>query len=330
MKVNPTSHEPTHVVSYVQRKRITDWKRLILTHEKPAFIYGSNDSRVFASKLKKGDTLWVVSSLSGRPPELVARMKLTSVAKRNHPSLKVDQALLRHFSEFEWIAKGSSKSEFFGHNDAGNALLRTVFRSPSGESRMLSRGAKKWQGKYGKKLQRPTLISTEIPARGNLGSSGIAPLEKLADSQERSVFISWKWSDNSKDQILSFAYALAEHGFMPWLDLLALPPARALKKVQRDAPKLEKLLKYGFRKCFGVVAIDSECYGQQTACSEKNWTLREWTGKLAPGRKMIRISYRPFGNAQSEVVTSAEVLLRSRKPSQAARELQDWFDASRR
>ncbi|MBN1811247.1 MAG: hypothetical protein JXA14_05365 [Anaerolineae bacterium] len=321
--------QPNHMVCYVQRKRITDWKRLVLTHDEPTFIYGSNDSRVFASKLGSGSTLWVVSSLPARPPELVARLRVTIVAELEDHRLKIDEALLRHFREFKWIAKAGPRSEFFGHNNAGSALLRTVFCSPSGDPRMLSEGAKRWRGKYGMKLQRPSLVATEGMAYGSLVSPGSAPLEELAKSQARSVFISWKWRDNSRNLIRSLAYALAEQGFMPWLDLLALPAGRALKKVQHDAKKLERLLKYGYRRCAGVIAIDSAHYGEQTIGSEQNWTLREWAGELAPERQMVRISYRPTGNAHSEVVASADVQLRGRSPDQAACELKDWFDSTR-
>ena len=124
-----------HVLCYVQRRRVTDWKRLVITHDKPAFIYGSNDERVFDNRLRDGGTLWVVSSIPDRPPELVARLVVVAILKRKDPKLAelgVNQRLVRHFAEFEWIAVGGPQSEFFGHNTAGDALLNTVFETTSG------------------------------------------------------------------------------------------------------------------------------------------------------------------------------------------------------
>ena len=104
-----------HVVTYVQRKRVTDWKRLVLTHDEPAFVYGSNDERVFVKQLENGGTLWVVSSIPERSPELVARLSVQAVARRDDPGLQalgVGKRLLRHFAEFKWIAVGGDDSEF--------------------------------------------------------------------------------------------------------------------------------------------------------------------------------------------------------------------------
>lgn len=57
---------------------------------------------------------------------------------------------------------------------------------------------------------------------------------------------------------------------MPWLDLLSLPRARALKKNQEHEKKLESLLRYGYRLCFGVIGVETANYGRQSDGSDKN------------------------------------------------------------
>ena len=317
-----------HVLCYVQRNRITDWKRLVITHEEPVFLYGSNDERVFVKHLVDGGTLWVVSSIPTRPPELVACLSVKTVAKRNDPKLEalgVSKHLLRHFAEFNWIAVGGHESEFFGHNVAGSALLKTTFESTSGEPWVLSRGSNEWRGEYGMNLQRPTKVSNNsLDSQEN----GISALRALAATSINSVFISWKWCDNSKQFVRSLAYALAESGFMPWVDLLALPRSKALLKVQKDEDKLERLLRYGYRRCFGVIGVDTVNYGIQSEGSDKNWTLREWEGVFAQdGAALAKIAYRPTGAASSGVMACADLRLSSKDPRIAARELRNWIDS---
>lgn len=314
-----------HVVCYVQQKRITDWKRLVITHDEPAFIYGSNDDYVFPKELKDGGTLWVISSNPGRSPTLVAQILVEAVFSRKDPKLSafgVGKRLLRHFSEFKWIAVGRDASSFFGYNDAGKALLKTIFESPKGELRVLDDQVKNWQSKYGKKLQRPTKVSN-VELKD--GSFGYTALKELAFAKERSVFISWKWRDNSKQLIRDFAYALVENGFMPWLDQLALPRARALDKVEKDQEKLEQLLRYGYRQCFAVIGIESVNYGVKSKRSDKNWTLREWEGKLAPQKTLIKAVYNPGEETSRKVIHDADLWLSSQNPFVAAKELRNWY-----
>jgi hypothetical protein len=315
----------TQVVCYVQRKRISDWKRLVLTHKKSAFIYGSNDERVFASKLKPGSLLWVVSSIPHRPPELVARLEINVVAQRNDPKLKISKKLLSHFREFNWIAKGTSKSEFFGHNNATKALLETVYLNSAGQPWILSNNAKHWHSKFGIKLFRPALICPKSVIMGNRIAQGGKYFQELADTKNRAIFISWKWSDNTEDSVLQLAYELAKQNFMPWLDLLALPRARALKKVQQDAPKLERLLRYGYRQSVAVLAIQSEHYRIKTTGSAKNWTQREWAGSVAPRKRIIRIVYQPKGANHATFEPVPDIRLDSHNPVAAAHELLSYF-----
>ena len=182
----------SHVVCYVRRKVITDWKRLVIAHAEPAFVYGSNDDRVFGKSLKSGGVLWVVASIPGQPPELAARLKVRRVVSSKDTAslaeLGVGSRLLRHFRRFRWIAVGDDTSEFFGHNSVGQALILTPFIRKSGPE-FLDSNASQWAGYLGSKLHRPALVYTE-------DETGIAHLEKLAGTAHHSVFLSWKWTDN--------------------------------------------------------------------------------------------------------------------------------------
>lgn len=315
------------VVCYVQRKRVTDWKRLSLTHKHPAFIYGSNDDRVFGRKLGKGDTLWVVSSLpKGFPPQLVARIQISKIGKRNSRALGVAPDLLRHFREFRWIAVGSKRTnEFFGYNNAGKALLELVFEGPSTLWK-LSPSGKSWKSKYGSKLQRPAVIAPKGMSTGKIRSPGAEPLQKIEKLASKTVFISWKWKDNSPGRVLKIAKALTEAGFMPWLDLLALPTAKALSLIQKDAPKLERLLRYGYRRTAVVLALGTGHYGEQSETSEKNWTKREWTGALAPQKELYKVVYPVSSHRLPDFLSSADHTLKNKTPRSAAMELKKWFN----
>jgi len=311
----------THVVCYVKRNKITDWKRLVLTHETPAFIYGSNDDRVFLKHLKDGGVLWVISSIPGRSPELVARLKVKAVLSINDPKILdfgVTISFLCHFSAYKWIAIGEKDSVFFGHNNAGTTLLSTVFETTSAYPKLLDKDALEWSAEFGHKLQRPTKVYNQGFAHIECGT---AALSDLASIKNRSVFISWKWRDHSKELIRSLAHSLADNGFMTWLDLLALPRAKALKKVQRDKKKLESLLKYGYHQCFGIIAVDSAHYGLRSEKSERNWTLREWQGELEPDKEIVRILFQPGDNPSTNIHPAPTVPLLSKQPWDAAIEL---------
>jgi hypothetical protein len=308
----------THAIAYVQRKRITDWKRLVLTHRTPAFVYGSNDDYVFA-KLPKGSILWIVSSLPQRPPELVARLEVAKVRCRKCPDLGVGQDLLRHFREFKWIAKGTSNSVFFGHNDAGPALMKTVFERSSGETWRLPRSDTGWRPEFGSLLQRPTRIHCP-PGRSGKGQRRPLPLEELASRASQAVFISWKWMDHSVDTPLALAHELAKLRMMVWLDHLALPDSRALRKVRKDKDKLERLLRYGYQRCKYLLVVESEHYGCLSCGSAKNWTLRELKGTLAPHARLRLICFRPAGCKPSPHIPATAKRLSRYEPIEAARE----------
>jgi hypothetical protein len=159
---------------------------------------------------------------------------------------------------------------------------------------------------------------------------GTAPLDELAGSAGRSVFLSWKWRDNARRRrlIREFTRALAEQDVMVWFDLLAFPMSPALEKVREDHDRLEKLLKYGFERCKAVVAVGTRNYGELTTTipGNRNWTKREWRGTIVPGKRIKRVVY-PFDEELPAILEDADHCLVSRSPRRAARELREYLDS---
>jgi hypothetical protein len=127
----------------------------------------------------------------------------------------------------------------------------------------------------------------------------------------------------------SLAYELAALDLMPWLDLLAMPWSREIGNREREKPKLQRLLEYGYRHSIAIVAVDSENYGTPTG-RNPNWTQREWLGDLAPDKKLKKIQYLQEDTAPSTLIKDAKVDLSilNKTPAEAARRIKDWFDES--
>ena len=82
-----------------------------------------------------------------------------------------------------------------------------------------------------------------------------------------------------RESVRELAYALADEGLFAWLDAFAFPPSTALKtKVDPKAELVERLLRYGYEQCKGLLALETENYGKEGIMG--NWAEKEWTGKL--------------------------------------------------
>jgi hypothetical protein len=293
-------------------------------------VYGSNDDQIFAREVCKGTTLWIVASLpKNRPPELIARLAVEKMTSWNDIDLGLECDIRRHFCRWDWIARCGEDSEFFGHNNAGKALLELMFGKKSAPW-ILSPQGKRWLGRYGSKLQGPTLVAPEGSKCQRRTSRGIEPLKELSCSADRSVFLSWKWVDEADEEMVEFAYALADLGFMPWLDLLALPRAKALNRVQKEADKLERLLKYGYRRSRAVIAVGTNNYGEISPNSLRNWTLGEWENEIAPEQNPLRVVYPRTCVPACCEETRADKVLAEFEPKKAAAEFAQWWNSEER
>lgn len=278
---NRTVDGRPHVVAYVSRSKITDWKRLMNPRTGKAFpfVYGSNDENVFAATVKEGSVLWVIGATpDDRPPSLIARLNVIGrLDAPGEPTFGVPGGVVRTFrKKFKYIAVGdSSESRFYGYNNASRALLGVVLKWVDNE-RTLSgdkpcpQGTCIWKPSYATPLNRPATIV-----------SAPRPLIDLHAAADRCVFISWKRSDNwtRRASVRKLAYALADEGIFVWLDVLAFPPSIARRtKMDPDSQLIQRLLNYGYKRCKGLLAIETEEYGKKGISG--NWTEMEWTGTL--------------------------------------------------
>lgn len=270
-----------NVLAYVQRSKVTDWKRLMdpgLGEPFP-FVYGSRDPNVFAEHVQGGSVLWVMGATPDpRPPSLVAKLHVVGRVDDPHgETFGVPPAVLGAFRKhFKYLVVGDRKrSRFYGYNNASRALLSLVLkwvhepRTLSGEP-PCPRGSCAWKSSYATPLNSPALVVSDPK-----------PLEDLHRKAAHSVFISWKRHDNwrRRRSIRELAYALADQELFVWLDVLAFPPSIALRaKVDPNAELLERLLRYGYDRCNALLAIETKGYGSPGI--QGNWTETEWSGKF--------------------------------------------------
>lgn len=273
--------ERTHVLAYVKRSVITHWKRLMnpLTGGPFPFIYGSNDGNVFDNYVKEKSVLWVIgASPDKRPPSVVAKLEVIGRADQT-PSkeFNIPKKVLQVFKDkWDYVAIGHpTNSRFYGYNNASCALMSLVFRWVHTE-RTLSReepcpeGPCTWKSSYSTPLNSPAIIVNEPTL-----------LYDLDRAAQRSVFISWKRGDNwhRRKDVRELAYALADMGLHAWLDVLAFPPSIALKtKVDPKKEIVKCLLRYGYERCHGLLALETKEYGKPGI--SENWTKMEWTGQF--------------------------------------------------
>lgn len=296
-----------HVLSYVRRSVITDWKRQVFREDEPLFVFGSNDRRVIPH-MQAGDHLWIISGQPDGPPSLVARIVVDWVTPAVDV-MSIPAERLNPFRIWTWIVRGTDESEFFGYNDASGALLNTVFCSQSGRPRVLSASRGPWSNALGLKLQAPTLIFPAGKPFGKWVSQGSAPLETLAARKALSVFMSYKWKDGNQALVLAAAQALERAGLMPWLDQLALPRARASKRIAQNEVLLRRVLKYGYNQSTAVMGVYSPNYGVATNPDSGNWSRREWRGELDTACRKIKVLYNPDHMPLSPLVADRNVEL---------------------
>jgi hypothetical protein len=304
---------PRHFVCYMQRDRITDWKRKSLTRDDSAFIYGSSAAPIF-SQIRQGDVLWVVSPVPERPPEIVARLDVCIAAKREDPRLNVSQKLLEKFPGFTWFARGDETSRYFGHNNAECALMQSTFLTPLGKPWSLTERSAHWRSEYGKRFQGPVELSADCAAL----------FKDITD--QPAIFISWKWSENCDWVIRDLAFNLADCGFNVWLDQLAMPASESLRRMEKFPEALQRLLRDGYSHSSVILAIEGERYGIKTRGSAKNWTLDEWRGALSRRQPILRCIFRPCYGRPSKVLVDCDYRLQSSDPIEAARELKAWYE----
>jgi hypothetical protein len=201
---------------------------------------------------------------------------------------------------FDFIAIGHpTQSRFYGYNNASRALLSLTLqwvrttRTLSGEA-PCPQGTCTWHSSFAAPLNRPALVVSDPQ-----------PLEGLARAASRSIFISWKRRDNWKrrKQVRKLIYALADQGMFAWLDIFAFPPSIALsQKVDPDADLISRLLRYGYQRCNGLLALETSNYGAPGILD--NWTEMEWMGRFDPNTPPTPLPFRAVYRFESSPISA--------------------------
>jgi hypothetical protein len=321
-----------HIVLYMKPKYLLRWKRIVLISKNPTFIYSSN-SDILGKRIEENFTmLWVVSPVEDEQhPALVAKMKVQNLAKMEnkklYPQIKIPKKMLKEFSEREnkWIVTAlEEESVYFGYNNASDALLDTPFGLK--KAHILRQTNKEWKSSTSSFFPGPRIVTPESIYKGDF--PGIKPLQDLAKTEERSVFISYKWCDGVADKAIALAHALAKIGIMSWLDQLAFPKADYSKELRTDSLKLEKLLRYGYSRCKVIVGFGTENYGKLTNQLRRNWTMREWAGELSDSKRPYRILFPQPGFKKKGLFVNfkEDMTLKSEDINNAALEIKEWFE----
>lgn len=301
-----------HVIAYLQRPRLPIWKHITVARtDSPSFLYASDDERVFLHEVVPCCTLWVISvPYNGWPPELAARIKVIDRGVKASEKgrrllgkisglkavgeLKADPALIADFREDIIAAGDPDQSEFFGHNNAERAMLDLTLVRQKRLERLRDLGDR-WCPAYGQKFRRPVLVADEGVERDGVVSLGAKPLDALAATAAKTVFISYKWRDvetlGKQRFVLRLAREIARAGMMVWLDKLALPgyaPKGDHDEDEQDR-MVRRLLKYGYEHSVALLALGTPNYGRPTKPAGENWTLREWSGDVAPNASLTRV-----------------------------------------
>jgi hypothetical protein len=151
-----------------------------------------------------------------------------------------------------------------------------------------------WHSSYATPLNRPALVVSDPQ-----------PLEDLAQAASSSIFISWKRRDNWKRrvQVRKLVYALADQGLFVWLDVFAFPPSIALsQKVDPNAELINRLLRYGYQRCNGLLALETSNYGVPGILG--NWTEMEWIGRFDPDTPPKPLPFRAVYRFESSLVSA--------------------------
>jgi len=251
--------------------------------------YWSNDQTLFPKYAQPGNILWIIGTYGDQPPSLEARIHITDVTK--HASGKPYRTLV------EGPGNGSC---FFGRNDASDALMDLVFKSERGLW-SLSQHGDSWRSGFGRRFRAPRRLAGENEERKGLVSPGAGPLKDLsANALKRSIFISWKHSDNEEERrqdfIENLTYYLSKLKFAIWWDRLALPGPGKLDEGQDENEIMNDLLKQGLRQARVILSLWTCHYGEQSKCSERNWTRNEWQ-ETGFRKRRLRIALSPKGKA---------------------------------
>lgn len=267
-----TKMSKEHLLCYIRRDSLASWKLDSLergTRNHPVLAYGSNDP-IFAKFAKRGNVLWVIGTRPDGPPSLEAKIEISGELYKN--------------KEWDCEVKGSSSgSAFFGANDASNTVMEIVFKSNNSLWSLQDKySSVEWKNIYGRELQSPRRLAPLGERINRHRSPGAAGLEQLARrAMNRSVFISWKHTDNNRNWrrfINALTVELTKCGFSVWWDQVALTDVGVVDEypASKKDEMMNRLLHHGISQTTAVLALWTARYGTSSTPKAPNWTLIEW------------------------------------------------------
>jgi hypothetical protein len=223
------------IVAFMKWERLVPWKVFSLQEYpgRPLVPIGFG-ARFweFYNRVEPKSQIWIVTDISNQH-SLAARMTVQQILDRNSiPEEHWPPQAARLLKIWRFVATADvDNSEFFETNQAAPVLRANDIRFNRNR----------------------TLIYRE---------ESLEDMFKMCMEQGRkTVFLSYRWREAKK-----FAKALAKElrkeGFSPWLDALALPEYEIARESEKDAPRLNRLIRSGIERSKFAIVIDTKTYGQ--------------------------------------------------------------------
>jgi len=317
--------QPTHLLCYVRRDRLTSWKLDSLdrgSKNNPVLAYGS-DHPMFARFAQAGNVIWVVGAYVDGPPTLEAKIEIAGQINRGK----------EYCCEVRSTVGGGA---FFGLNDASRPMMQLAFKSETAIWSLRDKySTTRWQRVFGRDFQGPRRLATAGDWVNGGRARGAAPLEDLERIvRSRSVFISWKHNDNQHriPFLKALSIELAKRQFAVWWDRMALTNIEAIEDKELKHTKndlMDRLLQQGIGKSAVILALWTKHYGLATDATALNWTRNEWH---AEGQR-LRFAITPNDIEMKRGMRQPDEILRmpaNPKPADAvrvAREFTRAFDS---
>lgn len=234
--------EMKSIVAFMKWERLVPWKVFSLQEypSKPLVPIGFG-ARFweFYNRIEPKSQIWVVTDILNQH-SLAARITVQQIIDGNSmPEEQWSSQAARLLKIWRFVATADvDNSEFFETNNAAPVLRANEI--------CFNRNR--------------TLIYRE---------ESLEDMFKMCMEQGRNtVFISYRWRE-AKIFAKALAKELRSQGFSPWLDALALPEYEIARESEKDAPRLNRLIRSGIERSKYAIVINTKTYG------ESYWTQLE-------------------------------------------------------
>ena len=224
-----------NAVAFMVWERLVPWKVLSLKEYPNRSLvpigFGAN-SENFYRQLGKRSQIWVVTSISYKH-SLAARITVQDmIGGENTSKDKWPFQIAKLLKQWKFVAVADlDASEFYETNNAAPVLTGNNIRF----------------------LQSNPIVYRE--------ESLVGIFKECMEQGCKTVVISYRWKE-AKKFAMGLARELRKIGFSPWLDSLALPEYEADRESNKDAPRLNRLIKSGIERSKYAIVINTKTYGK--------------------------------------------------------------------